>query len=110
MQNQQVERWAMPFEKGNRANPGGRPKEKAFRDALRVELAAFGEDHKALRKIARNLIALAGKDEASALPAIREIADRLDGKVPQGIGGDNEIDPIRITGIERLIVDPDEVG
>jgi len=42
----------MPFEKGKSGNPGGRPKGKPFRDALMMEIAAAGEDHKALRKIA----------------------------------------------------------
>jgi len=50
-----------------------------------MELAAAGEDHKALRDIARNLILLAGKDDPSALGPIKEIADRMDGKVAQTI-------------------------
>ena len=58
-------------------------KEKPFADALRMELAAAGEDHKALRAIARNLITLAQKDDKDALPAINAIADRLDGKPAQ---------------------------
>jgi hypothetical protein len=68
----------MPFAKGQSGNPGGRPKDKPFAEALRMELKAAGKDHRALRKIARALIA---KAEDGDLPAIREIADRLDGKV-----------------------------
>ena len=79
----------MAFEKGKSGNPGGRPKEKPFAEALRMELAAAGKDHKALRLIARNLIALACKDEATAMPAIREIADRMDGKVAQTVEGED---------------------
>ncbi|MCP4319419.1 MAG: hypothetical protein GY789_26385 [Hyphomicrobiales bacterium] len=45
----------------------GRRQEKPFKDALRMEIATAGDDQKALRKIA----------------AIREIADRLDGKSVQ---------------------------
>jgi Family of unknown function (DUF5681) len=30
----------MPFQKGKSGNPGGRPKEKPFRDALRMEMLA----------------------------------------------------------------------
>lgn len=63
---------------------GSQNKDKPFRDALRIELAALGEDDpKALRGIARNLIAIAAASDG--LPAIKEIADRLDGKVAQSL-------------------------
>lgn len=59
-------------------------KDKPFREALRMEIAALGEDDpKALRGLARNLLALAAGPEG--LPAIREIADRLDGKPAQAV-------------------------
>jgi hypothetical protein len=47
-----------------------------------MELAALGDDNpKALRGLARNLLKIAaGK---GGLPAIREVADRLDGKPMQ---------------------------
>ena len=57
--------------------------EKPFGNALRMELAATGDSHRELRLIARNLIALARAGEPAALQAIREIADRLDGKPKQ---------------------------
>lgn len=84
-------------------------KDKPFRDALRMELAAAGEDHKALRAIARNLILLAQKEDIAALPAIREIGDRSDGKVPQGVVGGDDDDPAikMIHTIKRVIVEPD---
>jgi len=87
------------------ANPRGQQRDKPFRDALRMELAALGEDHKALRAIARNLIADAQKPE-NALPAIKEIADRLDGKPAQAIenGDDGAFELVH--RIERVIVDP----
>jgi len=77
------------------ANPRGQQRDKPFRDALRMELAAAGEDHKAMRQIARNLIALASKEDQQAMAAIREIADRMDGKPAQAIGGDDELGPIK---------------
>ena len=75
----------MAFQPGKSGNPGGRAKERAFADALRMELAAAGEDNKALRAIARNLISLAQKEDEKALPAINAIADRLDGKPAQAV-------------------------
>jgi hypothetical protein len=67
---------------------GGRPvgsinTQRPFADALRLELAAAGDNQRALRAIARNLLFLAQQPEMTALPAIREIADRLDGKPKQ---------------------------
>lgn len=73
----------MAFAKGKSGNPGGRKSEKPFADALRMELAAAGENHKALREIARNLIDIARHPDMTALPAINAIADRLDGKPAQ---------------------------
>lgn len=58
----------------------GRRQEKPFADALRMELAAAGEDHKALRAIA---FALIGKAQAGDLQAMKELADRTDGKPSQ---------------------------
>jgi len=71
-----------------------------------MELAAAGEDKKALRAIARNLINLARKDDEKALPAINVIADRLEGKPAQAIIGGGEDDPAInvIHRIERAIV------
>lgn len=95
----------MPFAPGQSGNPGGRPKAKPFQDALRMELAAVGEDQKALRAIARNLIALAQGSDNLALPAIAQIADRLDGKPAQAIiGGDEDDAPVAISVVERIIV------
>ncbi len=84
----------------------GRKAEKPFRDALRLELAAVGEDQKALRQIARNLIKMA-MDDSGKLDAIKELADRSDGKVAQAIVGDDEADPISVVNkIVREIVRP----
>lgn len=81
---------------------GSQNKDKPFRDALRMELAAIGEDHKALRIIARNLIDLASRGDKEALAAIKELADRLDGKVPQAIGGDDDLPPIKTEEVSDL--------
>jgi HPt (histidine-containing phosphotransfer) domain-containing protein len=58
----------------------GQQRDKLFREALRMELAAAGEDLKELREIAKVLI---GECKAGNIQAIKELADRLDGKPTQ---------------------------
>lgn len=93
----------MPFAKGQSGNPSGRPKARPFRDALNMAIADAGEDQKALRKIATALLEKAASGDVQA---IKEVADRLDGKVPQAIVGDGDEDPIFIETIRRIIVTP----
>lgn len=91
------------------ARPAGSPnKDKPFRDALRLEIAALSdEDPKALRGLARRLLDMASTGDQS-LAAIKEVADRLDGKPAQAVIGGDEDDPAVniVTRIERVIVDP----
>ena len=83
----------MPFEKGKSGNPSGRVKDKPFRDALIMAVKEVGDnDPKALRGIAT---ALLGKACTGDVPAIKEVADRLDGKIPQAVVGDDEYPPIQ---------------
>ena len=72
----------MGFKKGQSGNPGGRPKDKPFRNALEMEIKAAGEDGKQLRKIARALLKEA---ETGNMTAINMVADRLDGRPPQTV-------------------------
>lgn len=88
---------------------GSQNKDKPYRDALRIEAALLekGEDSPAhrgsLRWIARQQMLKAGDDTSAA----KEIADRLDGKVPQAVVGDDDSDPINVVHkIERVIVRP----
>ena len=81
----------MPFQKGQSGNPNGRPKSnKRFKDAL--NLAVHERiDEKPLRGVEtrdetylrRAAEALVEKAMSGDLRAIREVADRLDGKVPR---------------------------
>lgn len=57
-------------------------KDKPFIEALRMEIAAAGKEHKKLRGIAR---ALLDKAESGDLQAIQQVADRLDGKAAQSV-------------------------
>jgi len=71
----------MAFEKGKSGNPGGRLKEKAFTDALRLAVSREdGEGVKKLHKIAEKLVACALDGESWA---VQQVADRLDGKPAQ---------------------------
>ena len=63
----------------SRGRPTGH-KTKRFGDALMLELKLATEDKSELRVIARKLVSSAKKGESWA---IREIADRLDGKAHQ---------------------------
>jgi hypothetical protein len=83
------------------ANPYGQLRDKPFRDALRMEAIALdnGEINRhpkgSLRWNAHQLL-VSGEPSA-----IRELADRLDGKVAQTIAGDNELSPIRIEATDE---------
>lgn len=82
----------MAYKPGESGNPGGRPKAKPFADALRMEIAAAGADGKALRIVAAKLLEKAAEGD---MQAIKELADRVDGKVAQAIiGGDEDDNPI----------------
>ena len=72
----------MAFEKGQSGNPGGRQKgEKIWRDALRRAIARREDDDpQALEKLADKLVSMASEGDIAAL---RELADRLDGKPKQ---------------------------
>ena len=79
----------MAFQPGKSGNPGGRPKSKPFKDALMMEALAAERGEKCYAKkgsLRWNARQLLNKGE---VPAIKEIADRLDGKVTQGISGPN---------------------
>jgi len=70
---------------------------------LRIAIKeAHDEGRDRLRAVADALVTKAIQGD---VPAIKEIADRLDGKVPQAIVGDNEHDPINMNvqlGSERF--------
>ena len=68
------------------ANSGPK-REKPFRDALMVAIKAAEADGnpKSLRRVAEKLLSEAATGNVQA---IKEVADRLDGKVPQGISGE----------------------
>lgn len=85
---------------------GRPPKEKSFANMLNIAIkeAIEGTDKTKLRAVADALVA---KAMAGDVQAIKEVADRIDGKVPQAVVGDDEHDPINlVTEIRRTIVRP----
>ena len=70
----------MPFQKGQSGNPGGKPEQKPFTDALRLAINRASGDRKRLDNVASMLVA---KAEQGDVQAILAIADRLDGKPVQ---------------------------
>jgi hypothetical protein len=95
----------MPFEPGVSGNPGGRRAEKPYRDALRKVLAEEttfepeGAPRTKLEAVCRKHVAVAMQGSESAM---REIADRLDGKAIQQIEADvqtNNVSEIRMVPV-----------
>ena len=74
----------MPFKKGQSGNPGGRPRQRKFREALSIALSETdaGSGQSKLRRIADNLVNAAVDGESWA---IKEVADRTDGKSVQAV-------------------------
>jgi len=86
---------------------GRPPKEKSFANMLNIAIkeAVEGKEHTKLRAVAD---ALVDKAMAGDVQAIKEVADRLDGKVPQGISGDDENPLTMVHRIERHSVSPNK--
>ena len=90
----------MTFQHGNQyhklaTNP------KPFRDALMAEIKSAGEDYRSLRLVARGLLRVAQRGNVAA---IKEVADRIDGKVPQALVADEGSGPI-VLQVVRYVVD-----
>lgn len=90
----------MPFEKGKSGNPEGRKPNKPFLDAL--NRAIKQDDSKRIREAAEKLLDFAAEGEAWA---IKELADRLDGKATQTMANDPENPLDMFAVIERVIID-----
>ena len=99
----------MPFKKGKSGNPKGRPKgsvTKPWTDALRLAVNRTIRDEQGRKRRRLNVIAEAAARAAEQgdMLAIREIGDRLEGKVSQTQVIEGGESPIRIvveTGVER---------
>jgi hypothetical protein len=81
---------------GQSGNPGGRPKTRQVRDALQKLVNEQG-----LEPAVKAIYAKATEGDVAAF---REIADRLDGKVPQAVVGDDEHPPIQTQSLSDIEV------
>jgi hypothetical protein len=88
----------MPFEEGNQLAAGRKPKQ--FDAALKRAITQ--EDGKRLREAAEQLLDQAAAGEAWA---IRELADRLDGKPSQTLASDPDNPFTLVAKVEREIID-----
>ena len=69
--------------------PRGPYIDKPFRNALRLAAMRPGDaDVKGKTKLDKIAAALVGEAVKGDVPAIKEIGDRLDGKVPQSVTGE----------------------
>ncbi len=73
--------------------PVGSLQQKPFKDAIRKAILETDGDTRRLDRIARKLALLAEKGD---LNAIREVMDRVDGRVTHTVGGDQDTGPITI--------------
>ena len=96
----------MSFQKGQSGNPGGRPAERPWRDALMLALkertGKAKTDPQRLRKVAEAVVAAAIDGD---MQAAREIGDRLDGKATQVMAGDADGGPVKHS-VEVTFVKP----
>src|SRR5215831_118131 len=86
------------------------PVTREFKQALVMETKALENSRKpanypkgSLRSIAQALLFRAADGD---IAAIREVADRIDGKVPQAVGGSDELAPQHITVSWRETPEP----
>jgi hypothetical protein len=93
----------MPFEKGHSGNPLGSNTRRPFIAALTRAIAQ--DDGKRLRQVAERLIDLAVAGEAWA---VKELADRVDGKPIQTQAFENGDGSPLLAGIQVTFVKPDE--
>ena len=94
----------MAFQPGQSGNPNGLKLRKIVREALtRAVLDDVGAPMPPKTKLDAIVAGHLAKALEGDVPAIKEVYDRLEGKVPQGIvGGDEGDNPISLVSTIRL--------
>jgi hypothetical protein len=90
----------MPFEKGQSGNPGGRAKDRPFKDALRLAINRADGDKTKLARIAEALVDKAVEGDVAAATFV---ADRVEGKPTQVIAGDEENPLFPVAALRDLL-------
>jgi phage I-like protein len=88
---------------GQPGNRNAKRENRMFSDSLRKSIAQANNSPDKLRKITDKLVKDAGDGN---LMAIKEVADRLDGKAHQSVEVSGDAEKPLITRIEKIIVDP----
>lgn len=89
-------------------NPSGRPKSKVWTDAIKRAVEKIDQlDPEQRPRIDLLAEALVAAGLAHEVNALQEIGNRLEGRVPQALIGDNDADPINVVNkIVREVVRP----
>lgn len=96
----------MPFQPGVSGNPSGRPKTKIWTEAIKAAVSTnpSGEPNYELLKAVSEALVKAAK--AGDIQAIKEIGDRLEGKVPQTLGQSEDHENLFPTELKVNLVRP----
>ena len=98
------------FQKGNRANPGGRPSYKKYSEALRALVAADPDETFEINSNAAALAARVVKmGKKGNISAIREIGDRCEGRPAITVHSDGSPDQLTLL-IEAMTERGREIG
>ena len=80
---------------GQSGNPKGRPPTKLYKEALNAALRKLSESGDPAETAEQIAAAHIVRAKSGDIAAIKEFADRMDGKVPQAIGGTDELPAIK---------------
>jgi hypothetical protein len=84
--------------------PGSENKNKRFKAAL---IRYADAEPRRLDELAEKLWLRAMEGDVTAM---KEVADRLDGRPPQAIVGDDDHPGVKLEAVQRTIVDPRPIG
>ena len=94
------------FQPGQSGNPGGRPKVKVWTDAIREAVDKVDQlDPEQRPRLALLAEALVAAGLAKEVAALKEIGDRLEGKVPQALVGDPDGSPVIVQILRQTDAD-----